>query len=833
MKDISLHEGWVLRAVGGEVPPEVSGVAVPATVPGCVHTDLLAAGLIEDPYVDDGERATAWIGSVDWAYTTEFRAEVPAAAERAELVCEGLDTVATVELNGTVLGRTRNMHRSYRFDAGEALRSGINSLTVTFAAPVPAAERMSRELGPRPHVNRFPFNAVRKMACNYGWDWGPELVTAGIWRPVELRYWTDARLSEVRPLATVSAEDGRGRVRVHVDAERHLPTGSTARPLPVVARIGERSVSAVLGPDDGSAVLELVVDDPELWWPHSHGDSPTYPVGVDLLDDSRERVLDHWRGAVGFRDVRLDTEPDEHGTGFTFAVNGEPLFVRGANWIPDDCFPHRITRRRYAERIAQAKAAGINLLRVWGGGIYESADFYELCDEHGVMVWQDFPFACAAYAEEEPLRGEVEAEAREHVARLCRYPSLVLWNGCNENIWGHRDWGWAEELGDRSWGSGYYLDLLPRIVSELDPTRPYCAGSPWSLSTERHPNDPDHGPMHVWDVWNEVDYLVYREHVPRFAAEFGWAGPPTWATLTRAVHDDPMAPTSPNMLVHQKAENGAAKLARGLAAHLPEPANFADWHWAASVVQARAVSTGVEHFRSWSPRCAGSVVWQLNDCWPVVSWAAVDGDGRRKPLWYALRHAYADRLLTVQPRDGGLAVIAVNDSGREWSGPVSVERRGFDGELLAGVDLEVRAAARTTVCLPVPSGVADPADPAAELLLATDGARPDSGRRALWTYATERDTALPAPSFDADVERVEDGYRVSVTASGLLRDVAVLADRLAPDAVVDDMLVTLLPGERASFLVSTRAELIPSALTSPEVLRCTNQLARRGSDVSA
>ena len=493
--------------------------------------------------------------------------------------------------------------------------------------------------------------------------------------------------------------------------------------------------------------------------------------------------------------------------------------MRGANWIPDDAFPTRVDRARYTRRLEQAKEAGVNLLRVWGGGIYESDDFYDTCDRLGILVWQDFLFACAAYSEEEPLRGEVEAEAREAVTRLAHHPSLVLWNGCNENIWGYLDWGWREQLEGRTWGLGYYLDMLPAIVSELDPTRPYSAGSPWSLSLERHPNEPGHGTMHIWDVWNTADYVHYRDRVPRFVTEFGFQGPPTWATLTRAVHDRPLAPDSPGMLLHQKADNGNGKLDRWVREHFPAPRTFADWHWATSLNQARAVALGVEHFRSWSPRCMGTVVWQLNDCWPVSSWAAIDGDGRRKPLWYALRRCFADRLLTIQPRPAGLAVVAVNDSDTSWSGTVTVTRRRFDGTVVRQVALEVDVDARETVTLALPEGAESPDDPASELLTAEM-----DQTRAWWFFREDKDMALPVPELEAGATAVEGGYLVRVTAGRLVRDLSVLADRVSPDAVVDDMLLTLLPGESACFLVSTAATGDPAAFLDPSVLRSANQL---------
>ncbi len=544
---------------------------------------------------------------------------------------------------------------------------------------------------------------------------------------------------------------------------------------------------------------------------------------VDLTAEGS--TVDSWDGQTGFRTVVLDTTPDEHGTPFRFVINGRPVFVRGVNWIPDDCFPHRVDHDRYASRLAQAKDAGANLLRVWGGGIYESEDFYRLCDQLGLLTWQDFLFACAAYPEEEPLRGEVVAEAREAVTRLAPHPSLVLWNGSNENIWGWHDWGWPERLGEASWGLGYYLDVLPGLVAELDPTRPYLPSSPWSLSADIHPNDPDHGCVHVWDVWNERDYTAYRDYVPRFVAEFGFQGPPTWSTLTRAVSDKPLTPDSPGLLVHQKAADGMGKLARGLAGHFPEPAGTDDWFWATQLNQARAVSLGITHFRSWQPRCAGTIWWQLNDCWPVVSWAVVDGDARRKPAWYALRRGYADRLVTIQPRAAGLAVVVVNDTDQPLTDTLQLTRRSFTGAVLAAAEVAVSVPARASHTAPVPPHLATPGTASTELLVA-DGTA-EGVDRALWFFAPDTDLALPVPDLAVSAVAAPDGYRVHVTAGALVRDLALLADRVSANATVDDMLVTLLPGESVTFAVRTTARVDPAEFTAPEVLRNANQLVTR------
>ncbi|WP_329007758.1 glycoside hydrolase family 2 protein [Micromonospora rifamycinica] len=816
----ALHEGWRLRAVAGpQVPDTVAGRAVPATVPGCVHTDLLAAGLVDDPFLDANETALAWIGRTDWEYATTV-VHRPGDDDRIDLVCAGLDTVATITLNGVEVGRTANMHRSYRFDVRSALRPGENTLAVRFDAAYRYAEEQRDRLGDRPNAYPEPFAFIRKMACNFGWDWGPTLVTAGIWQEIGLHAWSTARLGVVRPLVTVV--DGQGRVELHVEVERVADV-----PLTVRAEVAGVTGETTVGAGRRTAALTLTVADPELWWPRGYGAQPLHPLTVHLSTPDGQRV-DTWSQRIGFRSVRLDTTPDVHGTPFTLHVNDVPVLVRGANWIPDDAFPTRITRDRLARRFTQAADAHVNLLRVWGGGRYESADFYSLADERGLLVQQDFLFACAAYPEEEPFGTEVEAEAREQVTRLAGHPSLVLWTGNNENIWGWHDWGWQEPLAGRSWGRGFYLDLLPRVVGELDPTRPYWPGSPWSGVEAIHPNDPAHGTTHLWDVWNTDDYTRYREHVPRFVAEFGYQAPPAYATLRRALSDEPLAHDSPGMAHHQKAADGDAKLQRGLDAHLPAPVDFDDWHYLTQLNQARAIQLGVEHFRSHREVCSGTIVWQLNDCWPVTSWSAVDGDGRRKPLWYALRRAYADRLLTVQPRDGGLALVAVNETGAPWRSPVTVTRATLAGEPRATTAYQLDVPAYAAVTLPLPTDLAAAGEERRELLVAEAG---DTAERALWFFAEDRDAHWPAARYEATVQEVDGGCRVRVTARTVLRDLTLFPDRLDPTAEVDAALVTLLPGESATFTVSCGAPLDPAALTARPVLRCVNDLVDRAAPV--
>ncbi|WP_347978310.1 glycoside hydrolase family 2 protein [Microbacterium sp. ProA8] len=823
-----LDSGWTLRAAAGPAPDGFDA-PVDAVVPGCVHTDLLAAGLIPDPFLDDNESALAWIGLVDWTYATSFT-WAPDDADRTDLVFEGLDTVTTILLNGREVGSTANQHRSYRLDVRDALVAGENELVVRFRSPVKYANEQSVALGARQRPYPLPYDAIRKSACSFGWDWGIATYTSGIVKPVGLESWSVARLAQTRVVAT-PAGDG-GTITVEVEVER--APGAASVPLSVHATVNGPGVSekelqgATVELAGDRATVRLELASAERWWPAGYGEQPLYVVDVRLQGGDGPDPLDAAHRVVGVRDVRWDTTPDDAGTPFTLVVNDQPIFVKGVNWIPDDALTVRVTRDRLRRRFEQALDANLNLIRVWGGGLYESDDFYELADEMGLLVWQDFLFACAAYAEEEPLRSEIEAEARENIVRLGHHASLVLLTGNNENLWGYEDWGWKLRLDGKTWGAHYYYELFPALVAELAPHVPYAPGSPFSpgagwdgeAQTGPHPNDEQHGSMHLWEQWNRLDWPTYRDHRPRFVAEFGWQGPPAWSTLVRSVSDAPLTPESPGMIVHQKAMEGNTKLTNGLIPHFRMPEAMEDWHWAMQLNQALAVRTALEHFRSWAPHTQGAIVWQLNDCWPVTSWAAIDGDERPKPLYYALKNAFAPRVVTVQPRDGGLAAVLVNDTADTWDGEVVARRVGFSGDELARFTSTITLAPRETITVPLPAEVAAAGDAASELVVAGVGEL-----RGHWFFAEPRDSALGAAQVEVRTEPAADGTLVSLTASSLVRDLTLLVDKVDPGAVASDALVTLLPGESTTLLVRHDGDpLAASALSDPRVLRTANEL---------
>ena len=881
-----LDREWTLEHAAGVAPPAVRGpirqpgketvpgVVIDATVPGCVHTDLLRAGLIRDPYEHGAEHELQWIGLCDWRYACRFTPDAGVMDhERIDLVFDGIDTVAEVSLNGVEIGRSINMHHPHRFDVRGVLEAGEeNELVVLFRSPVRWAEGQRGRLGDLPYVNgpAGPFGFIRKMACNFGWDWGAALATCGIWKGVRVEAWSGARIENVR--ANLAGPDGDHAI---IDVAFDLHRTDLQQEFGINIQLRDPSGGGVrtgLQPTRQAgttyeAKLRLEEEPPRLWWPRGYSEQPLYEVVVTLFDEQHQERCSVVR-RIGLRTVELDTSPEDpakpqaEGERFALRVNGIEVWCKGANWIPDDCFLDRACEPgRVRERIGQAVDSGMNMLRVWGGGIYETEEFYDICDELGVMVWQDFPFACAAYPEEEPFRSSVETEAKHNVARLSSHPSLVIWNGCNENIWGYFGWGWASQIGDRTWGGGYYFDLLPKICSELDPSRPYWPGSPYSGQwnrdeplSSRDPNSERWGNKHVWEAWFGDFYTAYRRFAPRFCSEFGFQGPPTYATLAAAVPPDQLYKDSPGMKHRQKSQRGDLANHRHLRTgfDLPDELGdvpFDDYLYLLQVNQARALELGISWFRSRYPVCTGTLFWQLNDCWPVVSWAAVDsgrdGVARKKPLWYAVRRAYADRLLTLQPRDQGpvtpehpmggsgpLTLFAHNDTGEAWRDAVRVRRVRFDGETLAEATLDLAAGPRGNVAMSLPHGVIEPGDASGELLVADTS----EGERALWFFGHDKALAYPEPRFEAalveDAHRVAAGgadggasrgvQRLTIRAQTLLRDLCIFADRLDPDAEASDQMLTLLPGESVTLDIRSGRALTLQELTSPPVLRCIN-----------
>jgi len=669
---------------------------IPARVPGTVHEALLAAGRIPDPFYGLNERDVQWVGEQDWLYRCVFDVD-PAFLEAGpvRLCCDGLDTVATVWLNGECVLDADNMFVPWRVDVGASLQPGHNLLAIVFESALRVGKAREAEWGVRAVWNGDASRVyLRKAQYHYGWDWGPCLLTVGPWRPIRLEA-ASARIVDVSCPVEVAADLGSATISVHVTIDvDHAADGDDAGALGVRLRLIDPRgavIDQVEVPVEGAneAAHRFVVPDPELWWPHGYGAQPLYRLGTTLVRG--DTALDRWEQRLGLRRLRLLQEPvaGEPGTSFVFEVNGLPIFCGGANWIPADSFTTRLTPQDYQAQLAQAAAAHMVMLRVWGGGIYEDDAFYDGCDEVGLLVWQDFMFACGLYPAHASFQQSVRAEAEAQVRRLRHHACLALWCGNNEDYsiaqsLGAYDAGFDGDFSETSFPArAIYERLLPEICTRLDPTRPYWPGSPYGGGDT---NDQTVGDRHTWDIWHGAmaPYQDYPRYEARFVSEFGMEAAPVRATIESVTPPDERYPQSRTMDHHNKSTDGPRRLAAYLNDTLRVRDTLDDYVYATQFVQSEALGAA---YRGWRRRwhgpgryaVAGALVWQLNDCWPVTSWAIVDYARRPKPAYYTVRRELAPLAVGLARATEGAAAWAVNATRDTVEGGLIVRGYGADG----------------------------------------------------------------------------------------------------------------------------------------------------------
>jgi len=654
------------------------------------------AGLIPDPAIGDGELHVQWVSWTDWAYECEFAVDSSVLGhQEIDLVFECLDTVATVELNGVEVGRAASEFIPHRFSVAGVLRTGTNRLSVRFTSPLRHVHAEAARLGTRPVNGDWdPYVFIRKCASGFQWDWGPRAATCGITGGVRLEGWSGARIERVVPVVRHNGGSAWS-VDLSVCVELSgLGEGERRWVYACMPELGAESSVEVVRSGAATQVwasLRCEVSDPGLWWPRGAGPQRVYRLVVQLrveaMDGPGAIVVAEQNCRVGFRSIRLD----DAGGRFSLVVNGRPVQCKGANWIPEGLWARDRTWERVSRRLGQLVDANMNMVRVWGGGRYEPGWFYDLCDEMGIMVWQDFMFACACYPEEEPIWSLVEAEARHQVGRLARHPAVVMWCGGNETNWAFESWGFREKLRPgQTWGKAYWEDVLPRVVREVNSTVPYWVNSPWSGSGGVHPNDAGRGDHHTWEVARPADY---RGYTPPFVAEFGWQGPSDGATLAEAGVSAKGGEIVPAELVRrQRGPGGMERWLFGpMRGMFAEAGSFGKWLSQAQELQARYVAAYIEWLRVQPDRCSGILVWQFNDAWPGLSWSLIDSAGREKPVYFAVQRAFAPRLLTSQPLEGSWGVYAINETGERWKGTAVVRRLGARGGELAVARVEIDA----------------------------------------------------------------------------------------------------------------------------------------------
>ncbi|WP_056269830.1 MULTISPECIES: glycoside hydrolase family 2 protein [unclassified Roseateles] len=738
---IDLHEGWQVAEVpaGAALAALDAAEWLPAAVPGTAHGALLATGRIPDPFYGRNEADVRWVGERRWIWRLGFDVEGELAPHE-ELVFEGLDTYCTVWLNGERLFASDNMFVPHRVDVRRHLRAGRNELLLCFEPPLASAREVEAVHGKRQLWNGDSARLhARKAQYHFGWDWGPELLVSGPWRPVRRHSWA-ARIDELQCRSDV---DLAGRqATLEVSARLH---GAGAGLLCAFELLGPdgRSVAAQTVPA-GVARATLNLADAQLWWPRDLGGQPLYTLVARVLDGERELARDSRR--IGLRTVRLVQAPvdGEAGSSFHLQVNGQDLFAGGANWIPDDNLLERISPARYRERVGQAAAANMNMLRVWGGGIYEHEAFYEACDEQGILVWQDFMFACGIYPANEAFLASVRAEAEAAVKRLRHHACLALWCGNNE------DYMIAESLGlagpgvpaERFEARAIYERLLPEVCAALDPDGIYWPGSPFTPGDAKS-SDATVGDRHSWEVWHQqmLPYQRYGDVQARFVSEFGMQSHPSLALFESVLPEEERFPESRTVQWHNKAGSAAGpdghrRLSVYLADNLRVGSTLADHVYATQFVQAEAMRVAYQDFRRrWQQPGAravgGALVWQLNDCWPVTSWALIDSSGTVKPAWHAVRRALSKLAVAVRLEEGGARLAVMNGGMADMAVTLRLRLFAMDGRQLAAAQLPqgVPAACCVEATQPLPAF----AEPVVAELCAVDAEGAELARDCAWT----------------------------------------------------------------------------------------------------
>jgi beta-mannosidase len=721
-----LKDGWRFTELNPRGNSEASDLPwMPAEVPGHVHLDLMRNGVIEDPFNRMAERACAWVDETDWVYETSFQLEE--APAHAYLRFKGLDTIAEITLNGEELARTDNMFVPHEFPVGGKLRAGENTLRIVFRS----ALRIGRERQKvwadagnetmAPHWFVWgPRSFVRKAQYMYGWDWGPELVSCGIWQSVELITVPVARLLDWKHSVEFT-EDNKAILTIDAEVERApgkeeapvtLTLGMPHCEVPVSFGIGGSSynrlpsgcesitVDVPSGSGTRTVQFTVTIDNPERWNPLQLGKPSRYYMFLSL-DSEGIRLEEIKEARIGLRTIELirEADPDGQGEGFKFRVNGNDIFSKGANWIPDDSFVSRGgikgVRRRTQSLVTAARIAHMNMLRVWGGGLYESETFYDQCDKLGILVWQDFPYGCAYYPDTGEYAEAARNEAAAAIKRIRKHACLALWCGNNENdMMANSHWERPGSEAPRYLGEKLYHEILPAVLAAEDPATPYWPSSPYGGDD---PNSQTHGDRHDWDVWHGVgDWTHYPEDDSRFVSEFGFASSCGLNAWESCLAESDKSPRSPVVRWHDKTRKGYETYLGYSALHFPEPQTLEDLVYYTQLNQAEALKCGVEHWRRRKGRCWGTLYWQLNDCWPVQSWAVIDSKLEPKAAYYATKRFYAPVLLSLVREGDEVHAHLTNDLLEHIQGDVTLCVETFDGDLLLTETFEAHIEANGT-----------------------------------------------------------------------------------------------------------------------------------------
>jgi beta-mannosidase len=660
-----------------------------ASVPGNIVSDLLSNNLIKAPYLETNEDSIQWVFKQNWTYQSTFKLSK---SKNQLLVFNGLDTYSTIYINDSAFLKTDNMFRKWEIDVSFLERNKDHSLRIVFENVFEREKNKIENLGYElPGGSRVH---TRKAGFHYGWDWGAKITTLGIWKKVEIRSWEDAI---IRNFDILQKELTLKKAVIDVNIELQVQTDGE-----YFFELNDSIYSYFLTKGDQEVIIPLIIKKPKRWWPNGYGDQYLYPFSLILSKD--KKIIEKKQKKIGLRTVELVNEKDSLGTSFYFKINDKPIFMKGANYIPQDHLQDRVSNSDYLNLLSDAKKSNMNMLRVWGGGIYEQDIFYDICDSLGILIWQDFMFACAMYPSDSIFLENVEQEAIENVRRLNHHPSIVLWCGNNENSEGWQRWGWQDafdSIQKKEIQNGYeklFNNILPKVVIQYTKT-PY-----WESSPSLGRGDPQHqfeGDAHYWGVWHDAEpFENLRTKVPRFMSEFGFQSFPSMETISTFCDSSQYDLNSPSILSHQKHPRGNALILEYMEREYPLPTSFEKLVYLSQIVQSQGIRMGLEAHRYSQPYCMGTLYWQFNDCWPVVSWSSRDYFGNWKALNYAVKDVFEPLALSISSNSNGLFdVWSVSESQKNIIDTLIIEVFDLKGKSIDSISKYVEIKSNTSTLL--------------------------------------------------------------------------------------------------------------------------------------
>jgi beta-mannosidase len=831
----ALEAKWEFRAISKTDRAELQDWH-PAHVPGVVQTDLFKDGLIPDPFYQDNDTRLQWIGLTDWEYRTTFQADAATLAhDHVDLVFEGLDTYADVYVNDQVALHGDNMFRRWRVSVKSLLKTGPNTLRIVFHSPIesmiPKVKALpyilpsvtTNNTGNEENVATAPY--TRKAGYQYGWDWGPRYVTEGIWQPIRVETWDALRIENFHvQQETITKTDAAVNAEFNIEAGRSTPASLevTYGPLAGTAFPAVRQ-SVQLVPGLNRISVPIHIANPKLWYPNGYGTQDRYQfsavvrTGKDIAANAALKT--------GLRSIELRREVTKTGKSFAFIVNGIPVFAKGADVIPFDSFPNRVTPEIHRQILESARDAHMNMVREWGGGYYESDDFYDICDELGILVWQEFMFGGDMVPGGADFQNSVKQEAIEQVTRLRDHPSIVLWCGNNEIETGWVHWGdrqiFKESVSatdrEKVWTDYVVLfhGILSGVVAQYAAPVPYWGSSP-SANFENPPDSQTDGDMHYWQVWHALAPIeMYTQQFPRFMSEYGFQSFPEMRTIRTFAKPEDMDIRSATMQDHQKNHGGNERILSYMLRWYPEPKDFESFVYLSQVLQAEAIKVGAEHLRRQMPNTMGSLYWQLNDCWPVASWASIDYYGRWKALQYYSKRFYDDVIVSPFRHDGKVDVYVVSDKLQPLNGTIHTRLLDFSGKVLSEKtqDVQIPAQSSAIYFTADQKELLANADPTKSFLVFDLTVRGQQVSRNLIFFDTMHNLDLPKPvKIETSLDKSNGGYAVTLRSPALARSVFVSFGDL--DVKTEDNYFDLLPGEAVTVKLKTPAAVTLDQLKS-------------------